>query len=237
MSQEEKVLSYLEDKYNKEFEIEYSKEGSELFPKMYGGDNYVVHPKDNNEIVFSVEALPDESGFADGYTTANWAYELENFNKEAIDRYLPELSEFKIMLRASPGIITENVDSKEIDALIKESPEEFTVILKTVVRTSNIPNVQEYSDAIYKLFNLVKGLKAKDYIVTVGFVDSESNISDYIRTANVNNISWENLDAKVYGFVTLDNRLAPENPGNGVNPNLLINSKNDVVNHYESLEE
>jgi hypothetical protein len=59
--------------------------------------------------------------------------------------------------------------------------------------------------------------------VSVGFVDESEDISDYIRTSNINNIPWSNLKANVYGTIMVDNLTG-------------INSPDEIAQHYDKSE-
>ena len=70
----------------------------------------------------------------------------------------------------------------------------------------------------------LKTLNVQSYGVTVGFVGQDADITDYIRTSNVNNLQWSNLNAKVYGTIMVDD-LAK------------ITEPSQVEDYYEEFEE
>ncbi|PIB65662.1 hypothetical protein, partial [Pseudomonas sp. 2822-17] len=62
------------------------------------------------------------------------------------------------------------------------------------------------------------------HLFTVGFVDEKEDVSNYMRTSFVNNIGWYNLNAKVYGHLT-------------VGDNNQLESSEDIAAFYQTFEE
>ncbi|MCS0543658.1 hypothetical protein NXY55_27175, partial [Aeromonas veronii] len=130
------------------------------------------------------------------------------------------------------------------DSLKNNSVEEILTTSKNVgvsiiagIKTSGEPDVNQYSQGIYNVFNLLKDLGTRQYVLSVGFVDESEDIDEYINTAYINNLPWSNLDAKVYGEVNVDFRLDPDKPSTNVEPNMILNGPENVIENYESFEE
>ena len=76
----------------------------------------------------------------------------------------------------------------------------------------------------FKCYRSLKTLNVQFYGVTVGFVEEDADMADYIRTSQVNNLQWSNLTNKVYGTIMVDN-LAK------------ITEPSQVEDYYEEFEE
>ncbi|MCM3664678.1 hypothetical protein M3204_09700 [Mesobacillus subterraneus] len=238
MSSESKVLAKLEEKYNQKFSIEGVKEGSKAFAQMYGKDRLTVHPEGNKELVFlAQEVKAAEGDFKDNFIQAKWAEELKQQLSADIEKELPEGTPYKIQLFVSNNDIEKSMLDMPVEDYLKNVNQNVSVVLLAGIKTAGEPQVEKYKENIYNLYQLMKGLGTTGYSVTIGFVDESEDISDYVRTSFINNISWSNLDAKVYGNVTIDERHDPENPSGGVDPSLILESPETVVEHYEPLGE
>lgn len=231
-SKEEKAIKYLEEKYDTEFELMWSKEGSKLFEDLYGGGLITVHPKGKPEVVFTVQEDGEE--YIDLYLPAKWANELQQKLENQITSELPPGTPFKVILRNTGN--DESQQKKSVEEILKTS-KTASVSIIAGIQTSGIPDVNQYSQGIYNLFNLLKGLDTRQYVLSIGFVDEAEDITDYINTAYISNLPWSNLDAKVYGEVNVDFRLDPENPSSNVEPNMILSSPENVIENYESFEE
>ncbi|KKK38851.1 hypothetical protein WQ57_05720 [Mesobacillus campisalis] len=212
MQSEGEIVSYLEEKYNSKFEVEGGKEGSDLFPDMYGKDQIVAHPEGDDKLVFLAgESKTQEGGFFDRYPLAKWSNELDEKYSNAVAKEFGSDAQFKTLLYVQG----DNYSSEMIDMHVEDyfkSNQEALVTLNIGIKTAGEPNVDEYLEGIYSLQQQLKELGVESYGVTVGFVDESEDISDYIRTSNVNNLPWSNLDAKVYGSIMIDNLLDIQSP-------------------------
>ncbi|MFS0821678.1 hypothetical protein [Bacillus sp. 1P02SD] len=229
---EEKAIQYLEEKYGKEFEVMWSKEGSKLFEDLYGGDLITVHPKGEPEIVFTIQEDGDE--YVDLYLPAKWANELQKKVEDQIASEFPPETRFKVILRNTGN--DESLKNQSVEEILKTG-KNVGVSIIAGIKTSGQPDVNQYSQGIYNVFNLLKGLDTKQYVLSVGFVDESEDIDEYINTAYINNIPWSNLDAKVYGEVNVDFRLDPENPSPNVEPSMILEGPENVIENYESFGE
>ncbi|MFS0864999.1 hypothetical protein [Fredinandcohnia sp. 179-A 10B2 NHS] len=233
---EEKAIQYLEKKYDQEFEVMYSKEGSKLFQDLYGGDKVVVHPKGEENVVFVVEEYNDKGEWIDDYLSAKWGYELQQKLYDDIAKELPEGSNFKVTLAAGTDQYDESMKNMSVDDYLQTN-KNVRVEIIAGVKTASEPDINQYSEGIYNLFNLLKGLGVERYILSVGFVDQSEDITEYIQTSFVNNLPWSNLNAKVYGEVNVDDRLDPDNPDDLVAPSVIMKSPANVIDNYEAFEE
>ncbi len=231
-STEEKAIQYLEDKYDKEFEVMYAKEGSKLFEDLYGGDLITVHPKGEPEIVFTIQEDGDE--FVDLYLPAKWANELQQKLEDQIANEFPPGTLYKVILRNTGN--DESLKNNSVEEILTTS-KNVGVSIIAGIKTSGEPDVNQYSQGIYNVFNLLKDLGTRQYVLSVGFVDESEDIDEYINTAYINNLPWSNLDAKVYGEVNVDFRLDPDKPSTNVEPNMILNGPENVIENYESFEE
>ena len=228
-STEDKAIQYLEDKYDKEFEVMYAKEGSKLFEDLYGGDLITVHPKGEPEIVFTIQE--DGEGFVETYLPAKWAQELQEKLTTDISKELPPGTEFKLVLNK-----TRFKEDMSVEELLEKN-KDMGVDLIVGIKTSGEPEISQYSQGIYNLYNLLKDLGLKNYLLSVGFVDESEDISEFITTSYVNNISWSNLDANVYGELGIDERHNPDNPSSIVDSSLILHNVDNVKEHYMPLGE
>jgi hypothetical protein len=237
MSTEDKVLTYLEDKYNQKFEIEGVKKGSKFFSQMYGGDKVTVHLKNNPEIVFLVEEDSKKNGvYYDNYVLAKWAEELKENLAPEIEKELPEGSPYKILIYISPEKYDKSMVDLSFDDYLKGN-KDISIVLKTGIKEMGHPDVTEYNQGIYNLYSLLKNMGVDGYTVSIGFVDQSEDVSDYLRTSYVNNIPWTNLKAKIYGEIIIDERSNPDNPDKNIDSSLILTGPNKVTEFYERIKE
>lgn len=235
-STEEKAIQYLEEKYDKEFEAMWSKEGSKLFQDLYGGDLVTVHPKGEKNVVFSVKEGNEEGDLIDNYIPAKWGNELHQKLEDDIAKELPEGTLFKVNLSVGNDRFDDSMANMSVDEYLSQH-KDARVDLIAGVQTSAAPNVEQYQEGIYNLFHLIKNVGVSHYTISVGFVDESEDISEYIQTSFVNNLPWSNLKGKVYGEVNVDERLDPENPSDLVDPSVILHSPSNVIENYEAFEE
>ncbi|MFK9090275.1 hypothetical protein ACJEBI_02100 [Bacillus salipaludis] len=225
MNSEGKILNNIEDKYGEKFVVEGKKEGSVLFPEMYGKDKIFVHPEGKPELIFEAGQSDSQDGkHYDTYIPALWGAELTASLKDKLADQLPKDSLYKVYIDVAGSKY--DVSMKEMSAYdyIKNVNKNFMVVLEVAIKTSGEPNLAEYQDGLYQSFEMIKNLQTKYYSLSVGFVDPSEDISDYIRTANVNNLPWSNLKAKVYGHILVDEHVN-------------INSPDELISNYEAIKE
>lgn len=207
-SSENTILTYLEETYNETFEVETFKEGSTIFKNMYGADKVIVHPEGKPEHVFLAGEDRDHEGeYYDNYVLSKWSDELTNRLKPEISNLLPEDAEYRILLFVEDGKYDSSMKDMAVEDYFANINDDVSIELKAAVKSAGNPNVADYNEPIYQLLQVVKQLDVKSSRVSVGFVDSEVDVSDYIRTSSVNNTPWSNLDAKVYGTIMVDKRF------------------------------
>jgi len=223
MNSGDQVVQYVEEKYNQEFEVETVKEGSKFLADLYGKDKVVLHPKGNADIVFvAQEHSKKKNVFFDNYVAARWGEELKAELAPQIEQHIPADSEYKVLVYINSTKFDDSMINMSLQEFMGEVDNNVRVVLDVGIKTAGEPDVSEYSEGITNLYDLVKNLGTAQYTVSVGFVDASEDISEYIRTAYVNNIPWTNLDAKVYGDVNIDDRYESVSP-------------EDVVENYQPI--
>ncbi|MBT2678667.1 hypothetical protein J7E38_06600 [Bacillus sp. ISL-35] len=225
MSSESKVMEHLEEKYGEKFEIESIKEGSVIFPEMYGKDKVIAFPDGKSELVFLAgESRSKDDVYYDTYPLSKWSAELDKKYKDKILEQFGKEIEYKTIVSAERDTYDSIKGNISFDEFMQKGIENVDVTIDIAVKTAGEPNVEEYYEPVYNLLNMLKEENTEYYGIAVGFVDESEDISDYIRTANVNNLPWSNLDAKVYGAILVDNLRE-------------INSPQDIADYYEKFEE
>jgi hypothetical protein len=239
MNSEEKVLNYLEEKYNQEFEIEGYDKGSLFFSQMYGGDTATVHLKENPEIVFLVEEDSDDNGvYYDNYILAKWAEELKKKLAEDIEKELPQGSQYKICVYVSAEKYDSSMQDMSFDEYLNEVTQDIRISLIAGIKMTDQPDINQFNLPIYNLFQIMKSVGTERYAISVGFVDKSEDITDYIRTSYVNNIDWSNYKAKVFGAITISDRHDPEKPDeSSMDPSRKITGPDRIEQHYQALED
>ncbi|MFP7299904.1 hypothetical protein [Neobacillus niacini] len=224
-SSENGILTYLEETYNETFEVETFKEGSTIFKSMYGADKVIVHPKGKPEHVFVAGEDRDHEGeYYDNYVLSKWSNELTEKLKPEISNLLPEDAEYRVLLFVEDGKYDSSMKDMSVDDYLTNVNNEVSIELKAAIKSAGKPNVTDYNESIYQLLQVVKQMNVKSSRVSVGFVDSSVDISDYIRTSSVNNTPWSNLDAKVYAAIMVDKRFA-------------IADSSQIANYYKEFKE
>lgn len=226
MSVEEKLLADLEAKYDKEFVIEHYDKGGLFFSTGPKGISATAHVKSESDVVFTMKERSKEKGiFNDSYLLARWGKELEVKYAEEIKRNLPEGTEFRIFLRSAGDTFDESMKNLQAEEFI-QSNKDMAVVLLVSIKVADEPDREAYSEGIYHLYHLMEGVGTDVFMVSVGFVHESDDISEFMRTAFVNNIGWNNLNARVYGVISIDERFKE-----------MINDANAVTEWYESMEE
>ncbi|MFF2448933.1 hypothetical protein ACFVSW_17770 [Neobacillus sp. NPDC058068] len=226
MSSEGKILNYIEDKYGEKFVVEGKKEGSVLFPEMYGKDKIFAYPEGKPELIFEAgESSSKEKKYYDEYIPAIWGDELTRSLKDSLKRSLPQASIYKIYVNVAGSKYNVNMKELSIINYVKEENKDIRIVLKVAIKSQGKPNLEEYSDGLYKAFEEIKSLNTTFYGLSVGFVDQSEDINEYVRTSNVNNLPWSNLAGNVYGYLLVNQNVND------------INSPNDLMKYYTPVKE
>ncbi|WP_222599449.1 hypothetical protein [Aquibacillus kalidii] len=224
-SSQEAILAYLEEKYDEKFEVEAFKEGSEAFKQMYGADKVIVHPEGKPEHVFLAGEDRDHEGeYYDNYVLSIWQDELTKHYKEEISKILAGIDyRYRVLLYTQDGY---DSSFKEMSVFnyLENGHNDSSLIINVAILTSKAPSLNEYSEQILQLNKLANTANTKPAGVSIGFVDQEVDVTDYIRTSAVNNVQWSNMIGKVYGQITIDNRLN-------------ITNSNQLSEYFETFEE
>lgn len=213
-SSEDKIVNYLEKTYDETFEVETFKEGHSIFKNMYGSDKVVVHPKGEPEHVFLAgEKRDHEDEYFDTYVLSKWGDELTKKFEPDVKRIMPGDYEYRVLLYVEDGKYDSSMkDLSALDYFSKKN-KDAQVVIQIAAKTAGAPNPAEYYEPVYQLLQLLKPLGVEAYDVSLGFVDTSADVTDYIRTSNINNVPWTNLDAKVYGTILVDNLAKITEPG------------------------
>ncbi|ADU31799.1 hypothetical protein [Evansella cellulosilytica] len=223
-STEEKMLQYLEETYNEEFEIEFVGSQGGMFSSTPKRDTAVAHLKQDPTIVFSVVEGKVQETYNDGFLLANMGKKLEIQLAEEIEQNIPEGAQYRVYVRTYDGSFEERMkDPKEFIEIVNGN---LSIELIVSIKVENDPDLNLYSEGIYNLYELVKGLGAQRYITSIGFVDENEDITEFIRTSYTNNIGWQNLNNKVYGVIILDHRFSEE-----------TSDINTIIERYRPIEE
>ncbi|MFB3164903.1 hypothetical protein ABLO26_26445 [Neobacillus sp. 179-J 1A1 HS] len=224
-SSENAILTYLEETYNETFEVETFKEGSTIFKNMYGADKVIVHPKGKPEHVFLAGEDRDHEGeYYDTYVLSKWAVELTKKFETEISTILPEEVEYRILLYVEDGKYDSTMKEMSVFDYFTNVNNDADVVINMAVKKSSPPDVTSYYEPVYQMLQLLDTLGVVSYGVSIGFVDSNEETTDYIRTSNVNNVPWTNFDGKVYGTIMVDEHAN-------------ITDSNQIKDYYEVIEE
>lgn len=211
-STEDKIVKHLEEKYKEEFILESKKEGSEIFANMYGGDKALVHPEGKPELVFLAgEDRDNKDNIYDTYVLARWSNELDQKFKEQIENEFHEDIDYKFSLHIEDKRYNATMKDLPFDEYLKENQNEGLLTLSIAIKVDEQPDVKKYSTAIFNVYKLFEDLPMWMVGISVGFVEDDEIIPDYIRTSNFNNIPWSNLNTKVYGTIMFDNTRNVQN--------------------------
>jgi hypothetical protein len=224
-SSEDKILSYLEETYKESFEVEVFNEGSTMLKNMYGGDDMIVHPKGKPEHVFLAGEDRDREGnYYDTYVLSKWAYELTKKLEPEINTLFPEAADYRALMYVEEGKYDPSMMDMSVYDYFEKVNRDAFVVVTMAIKTANPPTVSEYNEAVFQMLQELKTLNVQSYGVTVGFVEQDADMADYIRTSQVNNLQWSNLKSKVYGTIMVDD-LAK------------ITEPSQVEDYYEEFEE
>lgn len=202
----DKIVTHLEKTYGETFEVETFKEGNSIFKNMYGADKVIVHPKGEPEHVFLAgEKRDHKDEYYDTYLLSKWSDELTKKFKPKIASILPGDYEYRVLLYVEDGKYDSSMKDLSVEDYFSKENKDAEVVIKIAVKTADAPNAAEYDEPVYRLMQLLEPLGVASFGVSLGFIDDAFDVSDYIRTSNINNVPWTNLDAKVYGTIMVDN--------------------------------
>ncbi|ADU31798.1 hypothetical protein [Evansella cellulosilytica] len=225
-STEEKMLQYLEETYNEEFEIEFvNKGGGGLFSSTSSSENAVAHLKDDPNVVFTVRENKDKTSYNDSYLLARWGRELEKKFSQKIENELPGNADYRIFIHSGVGTFDKTMVDYDPEEFIEVVNGDLSIELKVSIKVPHEPDLNLYSEGIYNLFQMIQSLGSRRYLFSIGFVDENEDTTEFIRTSFTNNIGWRSLNRKVYGTINLDHRFSEE-----------IRNSNDVVERYKTKE-
>ncbi|TCN24102.1 hypothetical protein [Mesobacillus foraminis] len=226
MESESKVLGHLEEKYHQKFEVEEVKEGSDLFPEMYGKDQVFAYPEGKPELIFVAgESKKNDGDYYDTYVLSLWGEELTETYEDQVKKEIAGDSISKFYLRAADNQYDASMMDLSVFDYLKNKNQNVDIVLQMAILTDGEPNLDEYKQGLFHLFQLLKEQGTDKYTLSVGFVDkSEEEISDYIRVSNVNNVAWTNLKGKVYGAIVARDYSD-------------IQNADDLVEYYQPNEE
>ncbi len=203
---EETIVKHLEDTYGGKFEVETSKQGNSIFKNMYGDDKVIVHPEGKPEHVFLAGIKRDhDDEFYDTYVLSKWGDELTRKYKQEVAAIVPGDVDYRVLLYVEDGKYNSSMKNLSAQDYFSKKNQDAEVVIKVAVKTAGAPNPADYYEPVYRLLQLLEPLGVQSYGVSLGFVDASVDPADYIRTSNVNNVPWSNLDAKVYGTIMVDN--------------------------------
>jgi hypothetical protein len=224
MSSESKVIEHLEEKYGEKFEVEDVDKASALFPSTSGKDKIFAYPEGNPEQIFVAgESQNSDGEIYDTYVLAKWGEELEKTMEQEVKKQIPDVSDFKFYLRIADSKYDEGMMDTSIYDYLKNINKEAEVVLVAAIKTSGQPDIKTYDEGLFNLYQKLKSLNTEFFTLSVGFVENSMNSDDYIRTSNVNNTPWSNLNG-VYGAVV-------------VNDSFQISKPEDMNEYYEVYEE
>lgn len=225
-SSEKTMLDYLENKYGKEFVVDQFI-GSSVLSSQYGSDKVIVHVKDNENIVFEAGQINNKNGgYYDDYILSKLGNDLFVDFETIISNKVNNKYDYYYNTLLFSYNIPENTDlDMKVYDYIAKNKENIKVELVMAIKTDGSPNLQEYKQSIYELYNILSGLETESFQVCIGLVDKNNsdNLEAYIRTYKVNNVLWSNLDEKVYGVIN-------------INENDTIESVEDIQNYYYPVE-
>jgi hypothetical protein len=224
-SSEDKIITHLEKTYDEKFEVEVFNEGSTFFKNMYGADEVIVHPNGKPEHVFLAGEDRDHEGkYFDTYVLSKWAYELTKKLEPEINTLFPEAADYRALIYVEEGKYDPSMMDMSVYDYFEKVNRDAFVVVTMAIKTANPPTVSEYNEAVFQMLQELKNLNVQSYGVTVGFVEQDADMADYIRTSQVNNLQWSNLKSKVYGTIMVDD-LAK------------ITEPSQVEDYYEEFEE
>jgi hypothetical protein len=226
MSSESKVIEHLEEKYGEKFKVEDVDKASALFPSTSGKDKIFAYPEGKPEQIFVAgESQNTEGKIYDTYVLARWGEELEKSFEQKIKEQIPGNSEFKVYIRIADSKYDETMKEMSIYDYFQNVNTDAEVVLNLAVKTQDTPDLDRYKEGLFNLYQQIGDIGAEDYTLLAGFVDEKEDVTDYIRTSNVNNLPWENYGGNLYGFSVLYNGASK------------LNNPDDVENYYKVVKE
>lgn len=142
--------------------------------------------------------------YYDTYVLSKWAVELTKKFETEISTIMPAEVDYRVLLYVEDGKYDSSMKEMSVFDYFANENNDADVVIKMAVKKSSPPDFTAYNEPVYKMLQLLDTLGVASYGVSLGFVDSDEEITDYIRTSNVNNVPWNNFDGKVYGTIMVD---------------------------------
>lgn len=206
----EKMLRYLENKYDKEFVIE-NLEDLTLAERT--SDKLIAHPKGEKDLPFLV--YYDNQ---DTYLLSIWEQEV----KEELTSAMENIFGFEVPFNVSILMRNDMYDMSHFDMSFSDYVKDVNQsgFLIIVLALPSIYEPEDYADEIYQVFQLLELYGMDSYSVSTGFVDDDFDTEEYLRTAGISNIGWSNFYKGVKGHLI-------------INDLSKIETLSDIIDNYQ----
>ena len=213
-SDKKEILSYLEEKYNESFVIENFKSGNKLVNK-YGGDEAILHVKDNENLVFSAGTRANkDGGYYDNYLLIKWANDLNDDFNYVIKENIESNYDYKVSLYSASEHNAEELINMSYKEYMNYAKDDIRISLELFIDVNENKDFSIYYEGIYNILNNIKSYNTGMYDLAVGFTKDSNDkaIQEHLRLANVTEEDIESIDSDIVGkiIVTFLNKV--ENP-------------------------
>lgn len=200
-SGEKEILNYLEEKYNEEFVIDNYKSANKLV-NQYGGDEAIVHLKENENLVFNAGTVDSkEGGYYDNYMLVKLASELEDDFNDIVNKNISSNSDYRIVLYSSAEDNYEEIKDMSAKEYINYKKDNIRISLELGIEVKNVEDIKKNYQGIYNIYKELKAYNTKRYNMSIGFVENinDEEIQEYLRVISAVQMTWKDINSKVYG--------------------------------------
>lgn len=205
---EAQMLEYLEQKYGESFRV-YEDVQNRYF---YGSDKFIVYP-DAHPDVLALAYWDDKGEPRDTYAQARWGEELTQQVLSSVQQALGP----GVLVKAYPLVAQDRLPaaSQQLPTFADflDTTTDCTVVTVIAVQSdTDAADIDRVASGLYEAYSMTGSIGSDRFSVAAAIVGDLGAVQEHVRTAAVNNTSWQNAGDAVKAYVVLDSANPPANP-------------------------
>ena len=202
---EPQMLEYLEQKYDEPFHL-YADVRNRYY---YGSDKFIVYPEGEPDAL-ALAYWDDQGEPRDTYVQARWSEELTR-------QLLPNVRQAlgpDVVMKAYPLVAQDRLPApdQQLPAFAEflDTTSDCTVVIVVAVQSStDAADIDRVASGLHQVYSMTESIGSDRFSVAAAIVDDLGAVQEHVRTAAVNNTSWQNVGDAVKAYVLLDSANPP----------------------------
>ena len=205
---EAQMLEYLEQKYGESFRV-YDDVQNRYY---YGSDKFIVYP-DAAPDVLALAYWDDQGNPLDTYAQARWSEGLTQQLLSSVQQALGT----DVIMKAYPLVAQDRLPapSQQLPTFADflGTTSDCTVVIVVAVQSgAESADIDRVASGLHQVYSMTGSIGSDRFSVAAAIVDDLGAVQEHVRTAAVNNTSWQNAGDAVKAYVLLDSANPPANP-------------------------